>query len=124
MIGVIQAAESIRVLLVDLPTMQRQLIERVLSVEPDMVVMATPEGVPPKHALVEADADAVVLGIDDPAVAEDLLASRPGVKVLTVVGDSRDLLLYELRPRREELGELTREKLVAALRSRQMAKTR
>jgi hypothetical protein len=83
-----------------------------------MVVIATPEDAPLRLALAEADA--VVLGTDDPEMAGDLLASRPTIKVLTVVGDSRDLLLYELQPHREELGELTREKLVAALRSGQI----
>jgi hypothetical protein len=45
------------------------------------------------------------------------------VKLLAVVRDSRDLLLYELRPNRKELGHFSKEVLVRALREARKARS-
>ena len=67
-------------------------------------------------AVDDADADVVLIGWDDPGTAAEILVAHPLVKLLAVVRDSRDLLLYELRPRRRELGEFSKERLLRALR--------
>jgi hypothetical protein len=108
--------ECIRILLVDLDTMPRQLIQHDLEHERGITLVEAQPGVPIAAAVGRADADVVLTGRDDPAAAAAILVEHPLVRLLAVVGDSRDLLLYELRPRRRKLGEFSKEHLLRALR--------
>jgi hypothetical protein len=111
------AKQETRVLLVDLDTMPRQLVQRELGTERGITLVEARNGMPLAAAVEEADADVVLIGRDDPAVAAHVLGERPLLKLLAIVGDARELLLYELRPNREELGELSKDLLLRALRN-------
>jgi hypothetical protein len=73
-------------------------------------------------ALDETDADFVVAALDEePAFTEpylDLLEQRPRLRVLILAGEGRRGMLWELRPRRVPIGEVSPTVLLAALRSR------
>jgi DNA-binding NarL/FixJ family response regulator len=62
------------------------------------------------------EADVVVMGDDNPALALRLLEQRPRLKVLAVGGDGADARLYELRPKRVLLGDVSPQALVEAIR--------
>jgi hypothetical protein len=70
-----------------------------------------------REALWATGADFVVTGRDEARLATDLLAARPSLKVLAVIDDGRDAALYELRPHKVSLGELSAERLVAIVRA-------
>jgi DNA-binding NarL/FixJ family response regulator len=72
-------------------------------------------------ALEATDADFVVASLDgEPPLTEsflDLLEQRPRLRVLVLAGEGRRGMLWELRPRRVPIGEVSPTTLLAALRS-------
>jgi DNA-binding NarL/FixJ family response regulator len=107
-----------RILLAELPRMRRDIIADVLAMQSDMEVVGE---VAALGELVEAvergGADVLVIGRDDAALAAGLLERRPRLKVLAVAEEGRACSIYELRPRRVELGELSPQLLVDAIRA-------
>ena len=73
-------------------------------------------------ALEETDADFVVAAVDEEPTSTkpylDLLEQRPRLRVLILAGEGRRGMLWELRPRRVPIGEVSPTALLAALRSR------
>jgi hypothetical protein len=67
-------------------------------------------------ALNAHPADFAIVGSDDAQLAGDLLAIAPRLKLLAVIDDGRDAALYELRPQKVALGELSPERLVGIIR--------
>jgi hypothetical protein len=112
----ISEEESTRVLLVDLDTMPRQLIQHDLEHERGIALVEALPGAPLAATVAEVDPHVVLIGRDDPDVAAEVLREHPVVRLLAVVRDSRDLLLYELRPRRRRIGVFSKEQLLRALR--------
>lgn len=112
----ISEAECTRVLLVDLDTMPRQLIAQDLKHEHGLALVEAPADAHVASVVSEVDAHVVLIGRDDPAVAAEVLREHPLVRMYAIVRDSRALLLYELRPRRRELGVFSKELLVWRLR--------
>jgi DNA-binding NarL/FixJ family response regulator len=71
-------------------------------------------------AVAQRDADFVIVAVGDLAhgdVQLDLLERRPRAKVLALAGEGRDAVLWELRPQRARLGEISPDTLLAAIRS-------
>jgi hypothetical protein len=95
--------------------MTRQLIENVAREVGVSVYHRTPAA-SLAATIREHNADVVIVGRDDPALAAALLEERPRTRMLAVINDGDDSLLYELQPRRRELGELSWEVLAAELR--------
>ena len=65
-----------------------------------------------------ADADVVVLSQADPANEAEpvsIMLRSPRCRVLSLGADARRAVLYELRPHRTPLGELSRRALLAAV---------
>ena len=91
--------EPIRIVLADMPRMLRETLE-------------------------EHDADFVITGADvlRPDDVDALLEARPRMKVLAVVGDGRDAFLYELRPQKVPLGEVSPHTLLEAIRAASWAR--
>jgi hypothetical protein len=97
---------SITIVLVGLPRMLRDLVASAVESQPDLEIVG------------DADrADVVVAGAAslDEAKALDLVA-RNGLRVLSV-GDDGEATLYECRPMRTPVGELTPDLLVRLLRT-------
>jgi DNA-binding NarL/FixJ family response regulator len=111
---------SIRILLADLPQMLRSIIRDIVAGQPDMEVVGELAGQVGVPARVEQTGATLVIlrhtGLDPPDVFCELLACRSPTRVLAIADEGRAGLLYELRPHRIPIGELSATSLVAAIR--------
>jgi DNA-binding NarL/FixJ family response regulator len=98
--------------------MLREIIERAVTGQPDMeIVDELPHDQMRAEALMRTAADVVIsAGNHDPGAVQQLLEELPRLKVLVVSGDGRDTALYELRPTRTPLGEVSPQTIVDAIR--------
>ncbi|MBB2948506.1 hypothetical protein FB565_008289 [Actinoplanes lutulentus] len=79
-------------------------------------VREVPPGVPLDEVVAGAGVLITDLGGDsDPAVLTRLLRRHPGLRVLVVEDDGRTGSLWELRPHRIALGELSPQQLIEAV---------
>ena len=100
--------------------MLRDVLLEILATAPDVEILDAsapsareeePEGTRP---------DVVVMATQNPEdEAEPALTlfSSPRSRVLTLSSDARQAFLYELRPHRTALGELSRDRLLEAVRA-------
>jgi DNA-binding NarL/FixJ family response regulator len=108
-----------RVLLLGMPHFLRELIGKIVAQEDDLALVGEIEDGDLLAATASADADFVIVGVDDPACAEpylDLLEQRPRTKVLALSGDGRDAVLWDLHPRLVALGEASPATVLVAIR--------
>jgi len=115
--------QRIQILLVDMPLLLRELIEEAVAGQPDMHLVAT---VADAAELIAATGDArpdfVVFGAGEPAdegfPAEclRLLEESPHTKALAIEAVAGHAYLYELRPERTPLGEVTPEDVLGVMR--------
>lgn len=103
--------ESIHVALIDLPRMSRELVTRVLLSEPD-IRMTTGLGAskPPDVAIIGGRP-----GEDLSERALQLIHEYPRTRVLTLADDGAETYVYELRPHRVLIGELSPAALLEAV---------
>ena len=83
------------------------------------VVAEYPDVVPLTRAVEEHSAQVLVVGDGSPGLdyeCRELLEAHPRVKLFVVGGDGRRTTLCELRPHREQLGEVAPEQLLALMR--------
>lgn len=111
---------EVQVVLVELSGILHDIVEGIVDAQPDMRVAADirDAGEVPR-SLGETGAQFVIWGIDGD-VAEfypDVLDQYPRVKVLAVQNEYHHALLWEMRPTPARLGELSPDRLVAALRT-------
>lgn len=116
--------EPINVVLIGITGMLSQIVRGILA-EPDIRVTAelSSNGDHPDLRRA-ADADVAILASDDytlPAAGRELLAARPGMKVLTIRDDGRETFLYELRPFQVQLGQVSPQTLLEAIRTTRTA---
>jgi DNA-binding NarL/FixJ family response regulator len=112
--------EQIRIVLVGMPRMLREIVREIVTTQLDMSVVAeTTDPAALLRLLRRKDAQLVVAGADDlqGADVERLLDAHPRLKLLSIRDDGRQILLYELRPRKVALGELAPSTLAAAIRA-------
>ena len=112
--------DRIRVLPARLPGMILDMLARVAVDQSDLeIIEEIGDGVELLVAVGQTHADVVVLGLRDselPGICSHLLSEYPDLKILGVTADGRRGFLYELRPQRIPLGEISPEKLCAAIR--------
>ena len=113
-------ATRTRILLWDMPTMMHDIILELLTRESDFQVAAPADKT---SSLLDASKkyrpDVIVtsFGEDRANITyRDLFLECPRVKVLDVRSDGRNGYLYQLRPERKRLGEVSPESLVTAIR--------
>ena len=119
--------KQIRVLLVRMPKMLLDILSRIVASELDMVVAGWVENDEDLLAAIRrARANVILVG----QAAEDaqekyasLLLARPRLKVVAITGDGKTGLLYELRPKRVPLGEISADVLRKAIRGRPQSTT-
>ncbi len=102
-----------------LPGMLGQIVTEILREQPDMELVDEVPDAALSQAVDRTGAQFVLVGVDDGCEAERLrpmLDRHPRLKVLAVEDDGRRGFLYELRPRRRPLGEMSPPRLVEALR--------
>jgi hypothetical protein len=112
--------DRIRVVITSMPQLLQDIVYAILSVESDLeLTVATP----PLEAtgLVEAFRDADVVIVPEPVLdsmaCKSLLYAHPHIRVVAIAEDGRRAMLYELRPTRVPLGELSSQVLVEAVRT-------
>ena len=112
--------KRIRILLWGMPSMLLDIIADTIAPQPDMdIVGEGAMGTSLLDAAERTNADIVILARGGDADDEDydeLLYGCPRLKVLEIFGEGRYGSLYELRPRRVPLGELSPPRLVGAIR--------
>lgn len=98
----------------------REIIRDLLSDEPGLDLVAEAVADVDLSGLVNATrADVLVMSLPDAELsdaASRVLELHPRVRLLGVVADGRDAILYELRPHHRSLGDVSPDALVAALR--------
>jgi hypothetical protein len=96
-----------RVLVADLPRLQREIVIELLYDRADVEMVAA-----------DRPADVVILGRDDPVSARALLEASPHLIVLSVADGELVAWRYGLTPYRECLGELSPATLSAGIEPR------
>ena len=110
--------EPSKIVLVDLPRITREIIEQAVGAEPDMrTVGDVADALSLPEAIERSEPDFVISGRDYEFVeVRAILDRRPRLRVLVVVEDGREATLYELRPTRTPLGEVSPRTIVEAIR--------
>jgi DNA-binding NarL/FixJ family response regulator len=114
------AAVPVRIALVALSGLLRDLIQGILAGHEDMAVLGeVPDCTTLRTLLADSGADVVVYGLDKDDlldVCPDLFDEHPRIKVLTVRDDGRRGFLWKLQPRADALGEISPELLIDTIR--------
>ncbi|MGH2768548.1 MAG: hypothetical protein ACRDIF_06290 [Actinomycetota bacterium] len=111
---------KIRVLLVDIPGILSEIFKEIIALEPDTKVVGELANAAGLRAAVDLTApNVVILGLSDsalPAVCGELLMAYPSLRIMALVAEGRGGFLFELRPRKIYIGEMSSETVLAALR--------
>jgi hypothetical protein len=103
--------EPIRVLILGLPVMLREVVRETIASEPDVVVVGElPPDAPLADSAASTSAAVVVLAAGHPETG-----TRP--PLVAVADGGGESFLLELRPKRTGLGELSPQELVRAIRN-------
>ncbi len=113
---------DIRVMVVTVPRMLRDIIIKLLTRHDDIDVA---DDVRDVDELIDQmrrkPADVVVLGLEEsemPEIGRVLLDEYPEIALLGVASDGRKVFLYELRPYKVPLGEISPEELANVIQQR------
>jgi DNA-binding NarL/FixJ family response regulator len=110
----------LRIVLIDMSPLLREIVRETLAREPGLDVVAEHEAdVDVREAVEGGDADFVILGADPTASAgvRALGAEGARLRALELHADGIESVLYELRPHRVSLGEISPETLLATIRA-------
>ena len=112
--------ERMRIVLVDMPPLLREIVRETASREPDLEVVREHEaGIDLRAAVERDDPDFLIVGSEEAtegAVAS-LVAGGRRLRALEVRSDGRESVLYELRPYRVRLGEISPDTLLQTIRT-------
>ncbi len=110
-----------RILLVALSGVLREIIASLVAGVADMELVGYVARAADVSAAVDrTGADVVVLGLGDSQLPEDsvrIFDQYPRIKVMGIAADGRRAFLYELRPHRTALGEVSPQRLLEAIRT-------
>jgi DNA-binding NarL/FixJ family response regulator len=104
------AAMPIRVVLADLPEPLRNGLERDLAQDIDLTVTSVGDHLELLLAVGEAQADVVVLGMQEgdlPGIATHLVEEYPHLRILTIRADVRRVRVYELLRRLVQIDDVS-----------------
>jgi hypothetical protein len=103
------------------------ILSNIVASEPDMVVAGwVKDDEDLLAATRRARASVILVGRaaeDEQEKYASLLRARPKLKVVAIAGDGKTSLLYELRPQRVPLGEISADALRKAIRGRPQSTT-
>jgi DNA-binding NarL/FixJ family response regulator len=109
-----------RILLLGMSTMLADLVRGIAQADPDVEIVGE---LAHDSALLTTSAhtapDVVIVALTDgdlPASCSSLLYSQPRVRVLGLAQRGRDGFVWEMRPHRVPLGEMSPRTLLAAIR--------
>lgn len=112
---------TIRVLIRDGPAMLRDILDRAIANAPDMETV--PESPVPTEEAVgrqPPQPDVVIVGVRDSEPTEGasaLLNRWPGSQVFMLTAHGRKAVMYRLVPHETDMGEMSPDQLVEAIRS-------
>jgi DNA-binding NarL/FixJ family response regulator len=114
-VGVERGSERIRVVLVGMPRMLRDIVAGLVAAEGDLELVGDFADSDARLESLEAVQPSVIIA----GAQAPLLARRIGRRalVLGVSADGRESVLYELRPRERVLGDVSPSTLLAAVRA-------
>jgi DNA-binding NarL/FixJ family response regulator len=115
----------VRVLLLEMPPLLRGILEHEVQLQSDCELLKDARR--PFHLLTEQapPPDIVILGVtaaQDATLVPALLARWPLAQVMTVTEAGDDAAVFELRPRRRELGQMSPAELVRILRAAHLSR--
>jgi hypothetical protein len=112
--------KQVRVILARMPKMLLDILSHIVASELDMVIIGwVSDDEDLAAAAQRTRANVILVGQtaqDERKKYSSLLLRRPRVKVVAIAGDGRTALLYELRPQRIPLGEMSADALRKAIR--------
>jgi DNA-binding NarL/FixJ family response regulator len=111
----------IHILLAGVPPLLVDILHHIVASESDMAIVGRISDGDLFAAAQATGADVILIGQgtkENGEQYEELLLKQPRLKVLTVADDGKTGSLYELRPQRISLGEVSAGVLCAAIRSR------
>ena len=112
--------EQVRILLVGLPRMVRDMFEHAIGEQPDMALVGVAERAKLFELTREAEPSFVIVDAEDDSLPDDcrrLLAERPSLRVLGVESRAGRATLFELRPWRIAIGAVSPADVVDAIRA-------
>jgi DNA-binding NarL/FixJ family response regulator len=112
--------ERTRIVLIDMPPLLREIVRDAVEREADLELVGELDDAPDVTDALERDrADFVIVGSDAAATGSvaSLVAAQQGMRALELRADGRESVLYELRPHRVPLGEISAEALVRTIRT-------
>jgi hypothetical protein len=107
------------VVLANLPSMLHAIIASLVEAQPDMELVDAKSGFE-VDALLGAGANVVIVGMEEnqlPPAFREMLELAARITVLGVTDRGNNAVLYRLRPESLELGEVSPDELLAAMRS-------
>jgi DNA-binding NarL/FixJ family response regulator len=110
-----------RIVLAGMPQLLQDVVREVVLDQPDMEVVGEASSLGEMLVLAaRTPADVVLVGpteMELPELVLQLLQEEPHLKVLGLIDGGRRAYLYELRPHREVLEQVSIEELLRAIRS-------
>jgi len=117
----VEPVPNIRILLADMPAMLLDIVAGIVAAEPDLTVVDMLADSTDLTAAVERTrADVVVTQQTSSTQEADqiaLLLPERRLKIIALTDNGRQGVLYELRPHRASLGDMSADRLVAAIRA-------
>lgn len=110
-----------------LPAMLADVVDRLISREPDMAVVGRVDPTDAERAVTAWGARVIVAVLADgalPAPVTRVLRRMPEVTVLAITEDGDRAYRYELRPHAVPLGEVSTHMLVDVIRTAEAGDTR
>jgi DNA-binding NarL/FixJ family response regulator len=111
--------ERTRIVLIDMSPLMREIVREVIAHEPDLQIVAEHEVADVETAVERTRADFVILGPD--AASDErvraLIGAGLGLRALEVQSDGKESVLYELRPHRVSLGEISADTILRTIRA-------
>ena len=109
-----------RIVLIDMSPLLREIVRDVIVQAPDLELVGEHDVAEDVGELVERDrADFIIVGSD--AASDDgvrsLVGAGLGLRALEVHSDGKESVLYELRPHRVSLGEISSDTLLRTIRA-------
>jgi DNA-binding NarL/FixJ family response regulator len=113
-------SKRIRVFLGRMPPLLHDIVKDILTDQPDLQLigdLSAGDGV--VDALNSDEIDVMIAGAfqpDDPAPASEVFLSSPRTKVLVIATSGRNAVMHQLQPHQRQLGEVSPQSLLEAIR--------
>jgi len=109
-----------RIVMAEIPRMLSDIVREAVANEPDMTVVGEFTKRAALSEVLTADgADVVIVGAsqaEESAVPHQILFTSPHIRVLMLETTGRRAVMYELRPHRTPLEDVSRQRLLEAIR--------